>query len=70
MAMIIEDRCLGLFFDHLQQDDAYRTANGGVVRIEKFRGCGKKGVFDFLRREKEITSLVASNMGGGRSSFL
>lgn len=69
-AVIIDDRCLGVSFDHLQQDDAYQTANGGIIRTEKYREHGKKGGFGFLRREKEITSLVASSVGVGDVVFL
>ena len=37
---------------------------------KKFRGHGKKGVSGFLRPEKEITSLVASNVGADDKVFV
>ena len=40
-AVITDDRCIGVFFDHLLQDDAYRTANGGIIRTEKIQRAWK-----------------------------
>jgi hypothetical protein len=37
---------------------------------KKFKGRGKKGVFGFLRHEKETTSLEASNVEAGDVVFL
>ena len=36
-AVIIEDMCLGVFFDHLQEDGTYRTANGGIICTRKIQ---------------------------------
>jgi hypothetical protein len=69
-AVIIDDRCLGVSFDHLQQDDAYRTANGGIVRTEKIQRAWKEGRF-WLLETREGNYLVGSfKRGGGRRSFL
>ena len=69
-AVIIEDRCLGVSFDHLQQDDAYRTANGGIIRTEKIQKAWKEGRF-WLLETREGNYLVGSfKRGGGRRSFL
>ena len=69
-AVIIEDRCVGVFFDHLQQNDAYRTANGGIIRTEKIQRAWKEGRF-WLLETQEGNYLVGSfKRGGGRHSFL
>lgn len=69
-AVIIEDRCVGVFFDHLQQNDAYRTANGGIIRTEKIQRSWKEGRF-WLLETREGNYLVGSfKRGGGRRSFL
>lgn len=69
-AVIIDDRCLGVSFDHLQQDDAYRTANGGIIRTEKIQRAWKEGRF-WLLETREGNYLVGSfQRGGGRRSFL
>lgn len=69
-AVIIDDRCLGVSFDHLQQDDAYRTANGGIIRTEKIQRAWKEGRF-WLLETREGNYLVGSfKRGGGRRSFL
>ena len=69
-AVIIEDRCLGVSFDHFQQDDAYRTANGGIIRTEKIQRAWKEGRF-WLLETREGNYLVGSfKRGGGRWSFL
>lgn len=69
-AVIIDDRCLGVSFDHQQQDDAYRTANGGIIRTEKIQRAWKEGRF-WLLETREGNYLVGSfKCGGGRRSFL
>lgn len=69
-AVIIDDRCLGVSFDHLQQDDAYRTANGGIIRTEKIQRAWKEGRF-WLVETREGNYLVGSfERGSGRRSFL
>ena len=69
-AVIIEDRCLGVSFDHFPHDDAYRTANGGIIRTEKIQRAWKEGLF-WLLETREGNYLVGSfKRGGGRRSFL
>ncbi|WP_324741255.1 hypothetical protein [Pseudomonas veronii] len=69
-AVIIEDRCLGVSFDHFPHDDAYRTANGGIIRTEKIQRAWKEGRF-WLLETREGNYLVGSfKRGGGRRSFL
>ncbi len=68
-AVIIDDRCLGVSFDHLPQDDAYRTANGGIICTEKIQRAWKEGRF-WLLETREGNYLVGSfKRGGGRQSF-
>ena len=69
-AVIIEDRCLGVSFDHFPHDNAYRTANGGIIRTEKIQRAWKEGRF-WLLETREGNYLVGSfKRGGGRRSFL
>ena len=69
-AVIIEDRCLGVSFDHFPHDDAYRPANGGIIRTEKIQRAWKEGRF-WLLETREGNYLVGSfKRGGGRRSFL
>ncbi|MGF6458108.1 hypothetical protein [Pseudomonas frederiksbergensis] len=69
-AVIVEDRCLGVSFDHFQHDDAYRTANGGIIRTEIIQRAWKEGRF-WLLETQEGNYLVGSfKRGGGRRSFL
>lgn len=69
-AVIIEDRCLGVFFDHLQEGEEYRIANGGIICTTKIQRAWKEGRF-LLLETGEGNYLVGSfKRGGGRRSFL
>ena len=69
-AVIIEERCLGVFFDHLQESEAHRTANGGIICTTKIQRAWKEGRF-WLMETGEGNYLVGSfKRGGGRRSFL
>lgn len=69
-AVIIEDRCLGVFFDHLQEDGTYRTVNGGIICTTKIQKAWKEGRF-WLLETGEGNYLVGSfKRGGGRRNFL
>ena len=69
-AVIIDNRCLGVFFDHLQEDEVYRTANGGIICTTKIQRAWKEGRF-WLLDTREGNYLVGSfKRGGGRRSFL
>ncbi|XVJ48142.1 hypothetical protein ACDZ94_04175 [Pseudomonas sp. UBT] len=69
-AVIIENRCLGVFFDHLQQYDAYRTANGGIIRTEKIQRVWKEGRFWLLETQEGNYLIGSFKRGDGRRSFL
>ena len=69
-AVIIEDRCLGVFFDHLQEDEMKRTSNGGIICTTKIQRAWKEGRF-WLLETGEGNYLVGSfKRGGGRRSFI
>ena len=69
-AVIIEDRCLGVFFDHLQEDDAYRTANGGIICTKKIQRAWKEGRFWILDTGEGNYLVGSFKRGGGRRSFI
>ena len=69
-AVIIDNRCLGVFFDHLQEVEVYRTANGGIICTKKIHRAWKEGRF-WLLETGEGNYLVGSfKRGGGRRNFL
>jgi len=69
-AVIIENRCLGVFFDHLQEDDAYQTANGGIICTTKIQKVWKEGRFWLLETGEGNYLIGSFKPGGGRRSFL
>ena len=69
-AVIIDNWCLGVFFDHLQEDEVYLTANGGIICTTKIHRAWKEGRF-WLLETGEGNYLVGSfKRGGGRRNFL
>ncbi len=69
-AVIIEDRCLGVSFDHFPHDDAYRTANGGIIRTGKIRSARKEGRFWLLETQDGNYVIASFKRELGRASFL
>lgn len=69
-AVIIEDRCLGVFFDHHQEDEMNRTANGGIICTTKIQRAWKEGRFWLLETEEGNYLVGSFKRGGGRRSFL
>jgi hypothetical protein len=69
-AVIIEDGCLGVSFDHFPHDDAYRIANGGIIRTEKIRSARKEGRFWLLEAQAGNYVIASFKRGLGRASFL
>lgn len=61
-AVIIEDRCLGVFFDPSGRRGETRQPMAESFARQKFKGHGKKGVSGFWKRGSEITLLVASSV--------
>ena len=69
-AVIIEDRCLGVFFDHLQDDEEYRIANCGIICTTKIQRAWKEGRFWLLETGEGNYIVGSFKRGGGRLSFL
>lgn len=69
-AVIAEDTCLGVSFDHIQRDDAYRTADGAILRTGKIQRSWKEGRF-WLLETRDGSYVICSFMREvGRRSFL
>lgn len=69
-AVIVEDTCLGISFDHSERDDAYRTADGAILRTGKIKRAWKEGKF-WLVETREGNYVIGSFMREvGRASFL
>ena len=69
-AIIAEDRCLGISFDHSERDDAYRTANGAVLLTAKIQRAWKEGRFWLLETQEGNYVIGCFKRGVGRASFL
>lgn len=50
-ALIAEDTCLGVSFDHSQKDDAYHRADGSILRTGKIQSARKEGRFWLLETQ-------------------
>lgn len=69
-ALIAEDSCLGLSFEHIERDDAYRPADGAILRTGKIQRTWKEGRF-WLLETREGNYVICSFMREvGRRSFL
>ncbi|MGY3303827.1 hypothetical protein ACVK1X_003126 [Pseudomonas sp. PvR086] len=72
-AFIANDTCLGLSFDHVEKGDAFRPADGGLLRTGKIQKAWKEGRFWLLETQSETQSgnyVLGSFMRGvGRKSF-
>ncbi|MGJ7514422.1 hypothetical protein ACSFE6_08795 [Pseudomonas baetica] len=68
-AFIAEDRCLGVSFDHVGQGDAYRPADGGLLRTEKIQRAWKEGRYWLLETQNGNYVLGSFLRGIGRKSF-
>ncbi|MDP5799758.1 hypothetical protein P3827_29930 [Pseudomonas aeruginosa] len=69
-ALIAEDTCLGVSFDHSEHDNAYRRADGSILRTGKIQSARKEGRF-WLLETKEGSYIIASfKRDLGRASFL
>lgn len=69
-AMIVEDTCLGVSFDHSEQDDAYHRADGSILRTGKIQSARKEGRF-WLFETQDGNYVIGSFMRDvGRRSFL
>ena len=68
--VIIEDRCLGVSFDHFPHDNAYQTANGGIIRTEKIWRAWKERRFWLLESQDGNYVIASFKRDFGRRSFL
>ncbi|WP_408598538.1 hypothetical protein [Pseudomonas sp. PLMAX] len=68
--VIIEDRCLGVSFDHFPHDDAYRTANGGIIRTGKIQSARKEGRFWLLETQDGNYVIASFKRDLGRATFV
>lgn len=69
-AVIAEDTCLGVSFDHIKRDDAYRPAGGAILRTGKVQRVWKEGRF-WLLETRQGNYVIGSFMRDvGRTSFL
>ena len=69
-AFIAEDTCVGVSFDHSEKHEAYRKADGGLLRTGKIQRAWKEGRYWLL--ETRVGNYVVSSFmrGVGRKSFL
>lgn len=69
-ALIMEDTCLGISFDHSERDDAYHRADGSILRTGKIQSARKEGRFWLLETQEGSYVIVSFKRGLGRASFL
>lgn len=68
-AFIADDTCLGISFDHVGQGDAFRPADGGLLRTGKIQSAWKEGRFWLLETQSGNYVLGSFLRGVGRKSF-
>lgn len=68
-AVIMEDTCLGVSFDHVQQYDTYRTVDGAIPQTGKIRRTWKEGRFWCLQAQKGNYVIGNFKREVGRTSF-
>lgn len=69
-ALIAEDTCLGVCFDHSEQDDAFHRADGSILRTGKIQSARKEGRFWLLETQDGNYVIASFKRGLGRASFL
>jgi len=69
-ALIADDTCLGVSFDHSEQDDAYHRAEGSILRTGKIQSARKEGQFWLLETRDGNYVIASFKRGLGRASFL
>jgi len=68
-AFIANDTCHGVSFDHVEQGDAFRPADGGLLRTGKIQKAWKEGRFWLLEPQSGNYVLGSFMRGVGRKSF-
>ncbi|RAI64750.1 hypothetical protein DOZ80_25105 [Pseudomonas fluorescens] len=69
-ALIADDTCLGVSFDHSERDDAYHRADGSILRTGKIQSAKKEGRFWLLETQDGNYVIASFQRGFGRASFL
>ncbi len=69
-ALFADDTCLGVSFDHVRKGNAYRPADGGLLRTGKIQRAWKEGGFWLLETQGGNYVLASFIRGVGRKSFL
>jgi hypothetical protein len=69
-AVVMEDRCLGVSFDHSEQDDAYHRADGSILRTGKIQSARKEGRFWLLETQDGNYVIASFKRDLGRAGFL
>ncbi|MDD2059115.1 hypothetical protein N5D52_18515 [Pseudomonas sp. GD03860] len=69
-ALIAEDTCLGISFDHSERDDVYHKADGSILRTGKIQVARKEGRFWLLETQDGNYVIASFKRELGRASFL
>ncbi|CAK9890131.1 MULTISPECIES: hypothetical protein [Pseudomonas] len=69
-ALIAEDTCLGISFDHSERDDGYHKADGSILRTGKIQVARKEGRFWLLETQDGNYVIASFKRELGRASFL
>ncbi|QXH59331.1 hypothetical protein [Pseudomonas azerbaijanorientalis] len=69
-AFIAEDTCVGISFGHSARDDAYRNADGTILRTGKIHSARKEGRFWLLETRDGYYVIGSFMRDFGRRSFL
>lgn len=68
-AFIANDTCHGVSFDHVEQGDAFRPADGGLLQTGKIQTAWKEGRFWLLETQNGTYVLCSFLRDFGRKSF-
>ena len=69
-ALIADDTCLGVSFDHSERDDTYHRADGSILRTGKIQSARKEGRFWLLETQDGNYVIASFKRNLGRASFL
>lgn len=69
-AVIANETCLGVSFDHSERDDAHHRADGSILRIGKIQSARKEGRFWLLETQDGNYVIASFKQELGRTSFL
>ena len=69
-AVIADDTCLGVSFDHSERDDTHHRADGSILRTGKIQSAKKEGRFWLLETQDGNYVIASFKQELGRTSFL